>query len=96
MDIQTILNIVLSAITVWLAYRNFFASTRRDTIKESEEMTRIRTQLDQVMDLLRDMQKDIRTSSADLRMLDKQVTVMEMKLEEAFTRLEKLEGKDGK
>ena len=59
-------------------------------------MAEIRTQLSQVMGMLRDMQKDIRTSTADFRELTGRVIIIETKLAEAFERLKKLEEPNGK
>ena len=81
MDTQTKLNIVLSVITVYLAIRNFALSSKKDTQRESQEMTEIRVQLSQVMGLLRDLQKDVRTSTADFRALSDRVLIIETKLE---------------
>lgn len=93
MDIQTALNIVLGIITVWLAYRNFSMAARKDTRLESQEMTEIKVQLNQVMGLLHDMQKDIRTSTADFRALSDRVLKIEMKLEAAYVRIDELKEK---
>ena len=91
MDIQTGLNIILGIATLFLGIRNFAVSTKKDTQRESQEMTEIRVQLTQVMSMLRDMQKDIKTSTADFRELTGRVIVIETKLAEVFSRLEKLE-----
>ena len=90
MDLQTTLNIVLGIATVWLAYRNYLLSSRKDTQRESEEMTEIRVQLNNVMSLLSDMQKDIRTYNADVRALSERVVVLEEKLKSAFARIDEL------
>lgn len=89
-DTQTILNIILSLITVYLAIRNFTLSQRKDISRESQEMTEIRVQLSQVMGLLRDLQKDVRASTADFRALSDRVLIIETKLEltvEEFTKM---------
>lgn len=96
MDWRNFLDVVLALLAGWLAYRNFTMSSKKETQRESAEMTEIKVQLTQAMGMLRDIQKDIRTSSADFRALDKQVTVLETRLEEAFSRLEKLEEINGK
>lgn len=96
MDWQTFLNIVLALLAAWLAFRNYAMASKKETQRESTEMTEIKVQYNQVMGMLRDLQKDIRTNSADFRALDKQVTILETKLEEAFSRLEKLEENNGK
>ena len=90
MDIQTLLNIVLSIITVYLALRNFVLASKKDTQRESQEMTEIKVQLSQLMDMTRDLQKDIRTSNADFRLLSERVAVMDSKLADAFARIDEL------
>lgn len=80
MDNQTFLNIILSLITVYLAIRNFVVTSKKDTQRESQELTEIRVQLTQVMGLLRDLQKDVRTSTADFRALSDRVLILETKL----------------
>lgn len=92
MDIQTLLNILLSVITVYLAARNFMLTNKKDTQRESAEMAEIQTKLSQAMDLLRDLQKDMRSVS----IISERVVIIETRLTEVFTRLEKLEEKDGK
>lgn len=96
MDIQTALNILLGIATLYLGIRNFAKGQIKDTQRESQEMTEIRVQLNQVMSLLHDMQKDIRTSTADFRELTGRVIVIETKLAEVFSRLEKMEEKNDK
>lgn len=93
MSAQTILNIILSLVTVYLAYRNWDLTSKKDTQRESQEMTEIRVQLNQVMSMLQDMQKDIRTSTADFRMLSDRVLKIEMKLEAAYVRIDELKEK---
>lgn len=95
-EIQTVLNIFLSIITVYLAIRNFVLTSRKDIQRESEEMTEIRVQLSQVMDVLHDLQKDVRTSTADFRKLSDRVLVLETKLGILSEELTKMkEGKNG-
>lgn len=93
MSTQTILNIVLSLITVYLAIRNFALTTKKENQRESQEMTEIRVQLDNVMTMLKDMQKDIRTSTADFRALSDRVLKIEIKLETAIDDIVKLKGR---
>lgn len=81
MDNQTILNIVLGIITAYLAIRNFLSSNKKDVMRESQEMTEIKVQLNQLMSMMHDMQKDIRTSTADFRALSERVVKLETKLE---------------
>lgn len=96
MDTQTLLNIILSIITVYLALRNFLLTSRKDAQRESEEMTEVRVQLSQVMSLLKDLQKDVRASTADFRELSNRVLVLETKLETTINELTKMkEGKNG-
>ena len=90
MDTQTILNIVLGVVTAWLAYRNFLSGAKKDTQRESEELTEIRVQLNQVMGMLRDLQKDVRTSTADFRALSERVVKLETKIDAAFQRIDEL------
>jgi len=90
MDSQTSLNIILSIITVYLAVRNFILSSKKDAQRESQEMTEIRVQLSQVMSLLHDLQRDVRTSTADFRALSDRVLLIEERLSatmENFTKL---------
>lgn len=97
MDNQTVLNIILSLITVYLAIKNFSLSARKDVQRESQEMTEIRVQLSQVMGLLRDLQKDVRTSTADFRALSDRVLIIEERLSATMESLEKIKGeKNGK
>ena len=79
-EIQTVLNIFLSIITVYLAIRNFVLTSRKNIQRASQEMTEIRVQLSQVLDVLHDLQKDVRTSTADFRKLSDRVLVLETKL----------------
>jgi peptidoglycan hydrolase CwlO-like protein len=90
MDIQTTLNIVLGLLTLWLAYRNFVSSSKKDVMRESQEMTEIKVQLNQVMGMLRDMQKDIRTNNTDYRALSERVVKLETMLETAFQQIKEL------
>lgn len=92
MDNQTLLNIGLALLSAYLAVRNFILASKKDVQRESQEMTEIRVQLSQVMGLLRDLQKDVRTSTADFRALSDRVLIMETKLESAIDDLAKLKG----
>lgn len=101
MDNQTLLNIVLGIVTAYLAIRNFISNSRKDVMRESEEMTEIKVQLSQVMSMLREVQKDLRTSTADFRTLSEKVIILETKLNVAFERIDELkslkgENNDGK
>ena len=88
---QTVLNIILSVLTLYLGYRNYVLNNNRENQTETREMTEIRVQLDNVMGMLRDMQKDIRNSTTDFRELTGRVIIIETKLGEAFSRIVKLE-----
>lgn len=90
MDTQTVLNIILSLITVYLAARNFILTSRKDVQRESQEMAEIHAQLTQVMGLLRDLQKDVRTSTADFRALSDRVLIVETKLAAATETINKM------
>ena len=90
MDIQTVLNVVLSCITVYLALRNFALVSKKDTQRESQEMTEIKVQLSQLMGMMRDIQKDVRTSTADFRALSERVAIIDTKLAAAFTRIDEM------
>ncbi len=90
MDTQTVLNIVLSAAMVILSIKNFSLSSKKDTQRESQEMTEIRVKLSQVMDLMRDLQKDVRTSTADFRALSDRVLIIEERLSATIESLEKM------
>ena len=94
MDNQTFLNIILSLVTVYLAIRNFFFTFKKNTQVESQELTEIRVQLTQVMGLLRDLQRDVRTSTADFRALSDRVLVIETRL--GFTDQKLKEDENGK
>ena len=65
-------------------------------MRESQEMTEIRVQLQNVMSMLQDMQKDIRASNADYRLLSERVAIMEEKLKTACQQIEELKGHNGK
>ena len=91
MSTQTILNIILSAATVYLAIRNFLMASRKESQRESAEMAEIRTQLSQVMSMLRDLQGDVKS----LGELTARVVAIETKLEIAFDRIKKLEEEHG-
>ena len=97
MDIQLILNIFLSIVTVYLAVKNFILASKKDAQRESQELTEIRVQLSQVMGLLRDLQKDVRTSTADFRALSDRVLIIETKLASAMDSITKMkEDNNGK
>lgn len=96
MDTQTLLNILLSITTVYLALRNFLLTSKKDAQRESEEMTKVQVQLTQVMSLLKDLQRDVRTSTADFRELSDRVLILETRLDTALDELSKIkEGKNG-
>ena len=91
-DWRTFLDIVLALVAAYLGFNNWQLAQRKESQRESAEMAKIRTQLDQVMGLLRDLQKDMKT----VTVLSERVVVIETKLIEIFERLKKLEENDGK
>lgn len=92
MSTQTILNIVLSAATVYLAIRNYALTSKKESQRESAEMAEIRTQLAQVMSMLRDLQGDMKSLNA----LTERVVAIETKLSVALDRIKKLEEDHGR
>lgn len=86
MDWQTFLNIILALLAAWLAFRNYAMASRKETRRESEEMTEIRVQYNQVMGMLRDLQKDMKS----VGVLSERVVKIETKLELAFQQLDEL------
>lgn len=88
MSTQTVLNIILSAVTVYLGIRNFALTQKKETQQESQEMTEIRVQYSQVVDMLHDLQKEMKNVSV----LSERVVVIETNLAEIYRRIEKLEG----
>ena len=87
-DFQTILNILLGILTVYLAIRNLLITVKKENQRESQEMTEIRVQLNQVMSMLQDLQRDVRSSNADFRTLSERVVKIETKLEATVATLE--------
>ena len=86
MDWQTFLNIILTVLAAYLAARNFIMTAKKDTQRESQEMTEIKVQLSNVMGMLRDLQKEMKSVSV----LSERVVKIETKLELAFQQLEEL------
>ena len=91
MDWQTFLNILLAVIAAILGIKNYQMAQTKENRRESEEMTEIRVQYQQVMGMLRDLQKDMKSVS----ILSERVVIIETRLTEVFTRLAKLEEKHG-
>ena len=89
MDWQTFLNIGLAVLAGILGVKNYQLAQTKENRRESEEMTEIRVQYQQVMGMLRDLQKDMKSVS----ILSERVVVIETRLTEIFGRLEKLEDK---
>ena len=87
MDWQTFLNILLAVVAAILGVKNWQMAQRKEERQESQEMTEIQIKLSQAMDMLRDLQKDMRSVS----IISERVVVIETRLTEVFTRLEKLE-----
>lgn len=92
MDWQTALNILLAVLAAYLGVKNYQMASRREDRRESEEFTEIRVQYNQVMDTLRDLQKDMKSVSV----LSERVVVIETNLQELYRRIERLEGQNGK
>lgn len=87
MDWQTFLNILLAILAAALGVKNWQMQQRREERQETTEMAEIQIKLSQAMDMLRDLQKDMRSVS----IISERVVVIETRLAEVFTRLEKLE-----
>jgi hypothetical protein len=81
MNTQTLINIFLSLVTVYLAIKNFVLASHKNTKQESAEWARIQAQLDIVTGMLRDLQKDVRTSTADFRALSDRVLKIEIEFQ---------------
>ena len=92
MSTQTILNIILSVVTVYLGYRNFALTQRKENQRETSEMTEIRVQYTQVMEMLHDLQREMKSVSV----LSERVIKIETNLEEIYRRIERLEGNGNK
>ena len=92
MDWQTFLNILLAILAAYLGIRNYQMTQSGEVRRESEEMTEIRVQYSQVMDTLRDLQKDMKSVS----ILNERVIKIETNITEIYRRIEKLEEKYGK
>ena len=92
MDWRTFLDILLAVLAGVLAYKNWQMNQRREDRRESEEMTEIRVQYSQVMDMLHDLQKDMKSVSV----LSERMVVSETNISEIYRRIEKLEGNNGK
>lgn len=87
MDWQTFLNILLAILAAVLGVKNWQMAQRREDRRESEEFTEIKVQYSQVMDTLRDLQKDMKSVS----ILSERVVIIETNLQEIYRRIEKLE-----
>ena len=92
MDWRTFLDVILALVAAYLGVSNWRLNEKKESQRESAEMAEIRTQLTQVMGLLRDLQKDMK----NVTVLSERVVVIETKLVEIFGRLEKLEENNGK
>ena len=95
MDWQTFLTILLAVLSGYLGLKNYQMSQRKEDQRESIEMTKVQVQLNQVMGMLRDLQKDAQSTNADFRILLERVVVAEQKLGEAYNRIKKLEENHG-
>ena len=96
MDWQTFLTIGLAILAGYLGIKNYQISQRKEDQRESIEMTKVQVQLNQVVGMLRDLQKDAQSTNADFRILLERVVVAEQKLGEVYTRISKLEEDHGK
>lgn len=92
MDWQTGLNILLAVLAAILGVKNYQLAQKKEDRRESEEMTEIRVQYNQVMGLLHDLQKEMKNVSV----LSERVVVIETNLAEIYRRIEKLEVTNGK
>ena len=92
MDWRTFLDILLAVLAAILGYKNWQMNQRREDRRESEEFTEIRVQYNQVMDMLHDLQKDMKNVSV----ISERVVVIETNVAEIYRRIEKLEGSNGK
>jgi len=90
MDWQTFLNILLAVLAGILGFKNWQMNQRHEDRQETTEMAEIQIKLSQAMDMLRDLQKDMRSVS----IISERVVVIETRLTEVFTRLEKLEARN--
>lgn len=91
MDWRTFLDILLAILAAVLGYKNWQMAQKREDRRESEEFTEIRVQYNQVMDMLHDLQKDMKSVS----IISERVVVIETNVAEIYRRIEKLEGKYG-
>lgn len=91
MDWRTFLDILLAILAAVLGYKNWQMAQKREDRRESEEFTEIRVQYSQVMDMLHDLQKDMKSVS----IISERVVVIETNIAEIYRRIEKLEGKYG-
>lgn len=92
MDWQTGLNILLAVLAAILGVKNYQLAQKKEDRRESEEMTEIRVQYNQVMGLLHDLQKEMKNVSV----LSERVVIIETNLAEIYRRIEKLEVTNGK
>ena len=63
---------------------------KKESQRESAEMTEIRVQLTQVMGMLGDLQKDVKTSIKDYREMSERIAIIETKLKAAFLQIDEL------
>jgi hypothetical protein len=90
---RTYLDIGLALLAGYLAVQNYHMSQRKDIQRESQEMTEIRVQYKQVMDILHDLQRDIRTYTTDFKALSEKVAILEEKMKTAFVRIDELKAR---
>jgi len=89
MDWRTFLDVLLAVVAGILGYKNWQMNQKREDRRESEELTEIRVQYNNVMGLLHDLQKEMRNVSV----LSERVVVIETNMAEIYRRIEKLEAK---
>lgn len=89
MDWRTFLDVLLAIVAGILGYKNWQMNQKREDRRESEELTEIRVQYNNVMGLLHDLQKEMRNVSV----LSERVVVIETNMAEIYRRIEKLEAK---
>lgn len=92
MDWRTFLDIILALVAAYLGVKNWQMNQRREDRRDSEEFTEIKVQYSQVLDTLRDLQKDMKSVSV----LSERVIKIETNLSEIYRRIEKLEENHGK
>lgn len=98
MDWRTGLDVLLAILAAYLGIKNYQLSQhreqmsqRREDRQESQDFVEIKVQYNQVMDTLRDLQKDMKSVS----ILNERVIKIETNINEIYRRVERLEEKYG-